>query len=404
MPTTLSIELFSGTLVIHPDPGTVPLQRLLGFASRYSSQRKFLFVSKILGKHYPVSNTLLRWSYRAIARNIMPLLCAGDSVWVGMAETATGLGYGVYAAARQSGLQQAVFLQTSRYHLAGQEFLAFQEAHSHATDFFLYLPAAAHLRQRFAHASSLVLIDDEISTGKTFLRLIQAYIALNPSLTQVFIVSLVNFASLTDRTTLEQEAGIAVHWIYLRSGQWVFSEKTQAPLAPPAINVSSNQACKRHLLAWPGRLGIEAPIQLSPDTLNRLLPLLSPNALQLKQAVLVLGTGECNAPALLLANVLEQHGLRVKVQATTRSPILVGHDIRCREEFSDNYDDNIANFIYNLEPDAYQAIILCHETPLNPAINSLMTRWQAISARFALSPTALDTVEHTYATLHFSRP
>jgi len=36
-----------------------------------------------------------------------------------MAETATGLGYGVFESACHAGVQNALFIQTTRYHLAG---------------------------------------------------------------------------------------------------------------------------------------------------------------------------------------------------------------------------------------------------------------------------------------------
>jgi len=63
-----------------------------------------------------------------------------------------------------------LFIQTTRYHLDGIERLEFEEAHSHATDFFLYYPVHPDYRKQFLKAETLVLIDDEISTGKTFLR------------------------------------------------------------------------------------------------------------------------------------------------------------------------------------------------------------------------------------------
>ncbi|MGZ8947479.1 MAG: phosphoribosyltransferase domain-containing protein, partial [Methylococcaceae bacterium] len=164
MSKKLTIKLDTGTLHLNLSPGHIPLKRLLGFAARVSSKRKFLFVSKILGKHYPVTPKMMSWSYRALARSVMQRGINGVSLWVGMAETATGLGYGVFAAACHEGAPNALFMQTTRYHLDGVERLAFDEAHSHATDFFLYYPERADHRQHFLNAQTLVLIDDEIST------------------------------------------------------------------------------------------------------------------------------------------------------------------------------------------------------------------------------------------------
>ena len=144
-----------------------------------------------------------------------------------MAETATGLGYGVFEAACHAGVQNALFMQTTRYHLAGIERLEFEEAHSHATDFFLYYPVRPDYRTQFLNAETLVLIDDEISTGKTFLRLIKAYQRVNPRLHKVFIVSLVNFAHPDDRAALESQAGVAVEWVCFRQGLLRFEDQSK---------------------------------------------------------------------------------------------------------------------------------------------------------------------------------
>ncbi len=402
MQKTLSIQLATGHLKLDVAPGKIPVQRLLGFAARISSKRKFLFVSKILGKHYPVSPILMRWSYRALARQVLQQALGQGSVWIGMAETATGLGYGVYEAACDEGLQDALFMQTTRYHLEGAEKLHFQEAHSHATDFFLYFPEAANLRQQFLTAATLVLIDDEISTGKTFLRLIKAYQTINPNLQQAFIVSLVNFAHADDRTALEVEAGIPIRWIWLRAGEVSFEDQGNTALENVVVNVSSNADCKKTLLAWPGRLGLAAPISLEKNTVATVTPLFeNPDD---PRPILVLGTGECNAPAFMLGRALEQAGFKVKIQSTTRSPIHVGNDITAVCQFEDNYQDGIPNFIYNLDAAVYRDIILCHETPLCLALIQRLHVWQAISARLEVVDSLNGESIKPYAKLHFFRP
>ena len=396
MQETLTIKLATGILHLTMQPGRIPLNRLLGFAARVSSKRKFLLVSKVLGKHYPVTPKVMSWSYRALARAVLKLGVGQSALWVGMAETATGLGYGVFEAACREGAQQALFIQTTRYHLDGIDRLEFEEAHSHATDFFLYYPEQSKHRAQFLSAETLVLIDDEISTGKTFLRLIKAYQGINPGLQKVFIVSLVNFAHADDRQALENQAGVAVEWVCLRQGSLRFDDCQNAAIDSISVNVSGNGACKKALLAWPGRLGLDAPIRLENGIVE-----------QLRQSdfrgdgrpILVLGTGECNAPAYLLGRELENQGFKVNVQSTTRSPIHPGNAIGLVCQFEDNYGDAIANFIYNVNPDDYQDIILCHETPLCASLNERLHAWQAIGARFELQA---DNPNH--AKLHFFRP
>lgn len=400
MPKTLTVTLETGLLHINAEPGSVPLKRLLGFAARISSKRKFLLVSKVLGKHYPVSPHIMSWSYRALTRAVLKSGIIGESLWLGMAETATGLGYGVFAAAYREGIRNGLFMQTTRYHLEGVERLEFQEAHSHATDFFLYYPDTSERRRQFCQVQTLVLIDDEISTGKTFLRLIQAYRAINPNLCKVFIVSLVNFANPFDRKALETEAGVDVKWVSLRQGWFNFEDHNNPELSNTTVNVSGNGRCKKQLFGWPGRQGINAPITLESNVIETLLAYFKPCTASdtPTRPILVLGSGECNAPAYLLGQELERQGYKVKMQSTTRSPIHQSNDITSVIQFEDNYDDGIPNFIYNLNPDDYQEIILCHETPLCHSLHTLLDQWHAISARIDLPAYS------THATLHFFRP
>jgi hypothetical protein len=393
MKKLVTVQLETGILQLDLDPGRVPLKRLLGFAARVSSKRKFLLVSKVLGKHYPVTPKMMSWSYRALARAVLASGVGESSIWIGMAETATGLGYGVFEAAYREGVNDALFLQTTRYQLADVQRLEFEEAHSHATDFFLYYPTDAAHKKQFLTADTLVLIDDEISTGRTFLRLIQAYQKVNPALHKVFIVSLVNFAHPDDRRYLETEAGVSVEWVCFRQGLLSFEDHCNAVIDAITVNASSNNACKKHLLAWQGRLGLTEPVEITADPTAHFKTTEQDN-----RPVLVLGTGECNAPAYLLGRTLATQGLKVKVQSTTRSPIHLGNEIRLICQFEDNYEDGIANFIYNMNPADYREIILCHETPLNAPLLKLLHDWNAISARFELTSNA------AYATLHFFRP
>ncbi len=162
-----------------------------------------------------------------------------------------------------------------------------------------------------------------------------------------------------------------------------------------SVNVSGNGECKKHLLSWPGRLGMKSPVTLADGDVDRLVNQFNADELR---PIMVLGTGECNAPAYLLGRKLEHRGFKVRVQSTTRSPIHPGNDIASVCRFEDNYQDSIANFIYNLNPDDYREIILCHETPLCDALLKRLHEWHAISARIELNP------QSSHAKLHFFRP
>jgi len=82
--------------------------------------------------------------------------------------------------------------------------------------------------------------------------------------------------------------------------------------------------------------------------------------------VLVLGTAEFMYPPYLLALYLEENGIDVYNQATTRSPINIDGEIKSKLNFIDNYFENIDNFLYNVIDREYDKIYICYETTQKP--------------------------------------
>ena len=64
----------------------------------------------------------------------------------------------------------------------------------------------------------------------------------------------------------------------------------------------------------------------------------------------------------VLAEALEKRGCHVRFSAVTRSPIALGHAIGSALSFRDSYGMGIPNFAYNVDPSAYDRILLCTET------------------------------------------
>ena len=118
----------------------MPLDELCGFARRRSRKRGFVFVSKVLGKHYPVRPKRMAEMHDRLAERLTDV--PGPALVIALAETATGLGHGVYEAwLRRSGRDDVLFLHTTRYRLNRPLALTFDESHSHATEHLLYEPA-----------------------------------------------------------------------------------------------------------------------------------------------------------------------------------------------------------------------------------------------------------------------
>ncbi|MEO7496849.1 MAG: TRSP domain-containing protein, partial [Massilia sp.] len=89
------------------------------------------------------------------------------------------------------------------------------------------------------------------------------------------------------------------------------------------------------------------------------------------ERALVLGTGEFMHPSYLLAAALEQAGIAVKVQSTTRSPILTWGAVGSALRFADNYGEGVTNYLYNVSRDQYEHVFICHETAPGDALYDL---------------------------------
>jgi hypothetical protein len=87
------IPLNNGYLDLFVEPSEYLMGTLLDFASRENPNRAYLFLSKVLGKYIPCLPSDMRKSYKALANKIT---VTGDSLVLGVAETATGLGGGVF--------------------------------------------------------------------------------------------------------------------------------------------------------------------------------------------------------------------------------------------------------------------------------------------------------------------
>jgi len=104
----MKIQLKTGDLEILSN-NHEELQSLTGFGSRHHNRKRgFVFVSKVLGKHYPVKPSVMENIYRKLATLVSAKLdVTRPTLVIGFAETATALGHGVY---QQLNLSQAFYI------------------------------------------------------------------------------------------------------------------------------------------------------------------------------------------------------------------------------------------------------------------------------------------------------
>ncbi|MFZ1389363.1 MAG: phosphoribosyltransferase domain-containing protein [Thiolinea sp.] len=348
---TLSVELATGTLTltIQPSESAYTPDDLFGFAQRRNPKRAFLFVSKVLGRHIPVAPSTMRAATDTLAAHI-PTDLPTPILVIGMAETAIALGAGVQQALSRTH-PDTLYLCTTRHPLDKPVLVEFKEEHSHATHQVLHYPANPEHQMLLKQARSLVLVDDEASTGKTFANLLQAFKAAGLDQFERIVVT-----TLTDWSGGKAAANLGKHAssVALLAGHWDWQPNNAPPPDMPHVDVvGTGQWLANPKYDW-ARLGKAA--HWIPQHLHDI-------KVQPKQRILVLGTGEFVWPPFLWAEYLEQQGAHVQFSATTRSPITLGHSIQERFCLHDNYGQGIANFLYNVKPDAYERIFICTETP-----------------------------------------
>jgi hypothetical protein len=352
-----------GTLRLTVEEAALPLDALCGFAGRRSRKRGFVVVSRVLGKHVPVRPRVIADTHARLAAGLLDL--PGPVVFVALAETATGLGQGVFEeVVRRTDRGDLLFLHTTRYRLDRPLAFGFEEPHSHAPDHLLYEPIDPDGADLFGGAASLVLIDDEISTGRTLLNLAAAYRRLNPRLAAVHLVCLTDWLGAR-RAGLAAELGVPVRVHSLLRGGLAFDpDPTFDP--GPAPDVTGRGDRKDALLPTNhGRLGVRGPRAYDLDGM------IATAGVQPGERVLVLGTGEFMHPPFRLARRLEERGWDVVYQSTTRSPLVGGGELGAVLEFADNTGDDMPNFLYNVADRTYDRVLVGYETRPLPANHRL---------------------------------
>ena len=351
--------------------GDAELAELIVPGLRRNPRRAHLLVSTVLGKHIPADPAAVRASADRLA-DLVADRVDGPCVVFGFAETATGLGHCL--AAR---LGAAVYLQSTRRPGATTHG-EFTEGHSHATSHLLQ-PTSPDL---LSAADTLVLVDDEISTGATALDSIRALHGLAPHRRYV-VASLVDLRSpahVAENDRVASAAGLDVAFVALAHGTVELPDGLPARVADLPATPSNPRAGRAGAVrtvhaAWPqdvpdgGRHGVLAADQ--PRLEEAAATVAATIAAELDdRPVIVVGHEELMYLPLCVAESLARSGFRVRFQTTTRSPALVrdeaGYPLRRGFEFLSPEPDAEAprRHLYNAAwPGADARIVLVADSP-----------------------------------------
>ncbi|QMV44961.1 hypothetical protein FPL14_09775 [Cohnella cholangitidis] len=376
-------------------------------AARINKKRSFLFVSKVLGKHLPVhpslslisgamlgclyetsilerqtsSVSVRQWHeafdnparadelYGRLMDN--KIMVEEPTLFIGFAETATALGHSMFDAFDGN----VMYLHTTREQIEDRtSVINFEEEHSHAMSHRCY----AEDTDIFRKASRIVLVDDEMTTGKTSLNIIKELFETFGQRDYV-VASLLDWRSRDDRSRygqLERELGIRIRCLSLVEGAIRVKgnpsdERDQsAPVDVPDCAISfrrhdisgffshmgtslADKTTAVPYLTNTGRFGMDARhgAELDREVAYAAKRLVSERT---GKRVLCMGTGEFMYIPMRIANLM---GDGVYYQSTTRSPIypMQGehYAVTSAYRFESADDATVANFMYNVTPGQY---------------------------------------------------
>jgi hypothetical protein len=387
----------------------LPIESLFSMAARINKKRSFLFVSKLIGKHLPINPKLGLLTGALLAARYYESVhgeeCPYKDEWlssflmsepiftklsfissqvnpliIGFAETATALGHAFFDC-----FEKADYFHTTREVLYGRDpLITFEEEHSHATSHRCYIPEGM-----IANKREIILVDDELTTGRTALNIIRSIHAKFPR-KEYSVVSILDWRSEDNKqefAKLETLLGITIHVVSLLSGnvqveQLKNIEHPEGSSPTASINVPvmeeihlpeifaevqvpsvlTNQEINPvPFIGETGRFGINSALnEENQQKLKSIGKMLAERRSGAK--TLCLGTGEF---MYLPMKIAAEMGSGVFFQSSTRSPIFIqnrnGYGARYGLSFPNPEDFSIPHFIYNFACGDYDDVFLFFE-------------------------------------------
>lgn len=350
-------------LRVAPSPYTG--RDLVRVASRLrNAKRGYLLVDPLQGKHMPADPAVALGLGRYLGAAVRAAFPGARTV-IGFSETATAIGRCVAGELAEG----AFFVQTTREpDVEGSRWILFEEEHSHASEQRL---CADELEKAIRDPGEIVLVDDELSTGRTVLNLARALLGEFPALVDRKLVA----ASLINRLDEDQvaaldEVGISCVCLVHRSQQDYSAvaemydttdpESAERPAAPTDAPDRTVDAALPFQDPRVGHVcvGMRREVKALATHVKAALG-------RRKQRLLVLGTEEFMHVPMLLAQELQARWCaeRVQFHATTRSPIGVCADpnypIWNGYSMPSMYGDRVS-YIYDMEP--ADAAVVCTDS------------------------------------------
>lgn len=367
---------------------------LFRIAERQNPKRAFLFVSTVLGRHIPVRPEAHRKALKALAESVVLVLGSGPVLVMSYAETAIGLGLGVFdVLTRKLKDRSMAYLPTTRFRPDDvTPWFTTREDHSHAVDHMILRPEFTGLASEAD--ATLVIVDDETTTGKTFSGLAEGLARVGETPARIVLVTLTDWSDGASRTSVHSVFPDAdVQTVSLLSGRYSWEQ------APDVVPRALPPGCAPCCAPWSPasqmpfvvpRSGITSDVHAAErrawrDFVNHgLLPGIPEDA-----RVLVVGTGEHVWHPFLAAERIERAGHVTRFIATTRSPVARGPVVPHQITFPDHYGLGIPMYLNNVQPGAWDYVMIFSETDFDGVCPDLRS---AFSAGVVVTPDSVRTM------------
>lgn len=216
--TQLKYQLDCGILSLDINKEVLPFDQLVDVAERINPKRPFLFVSKVIGRYIPTSLKTMHNIAGLLTEQIpTELLKDTKTTVISLSETALGLGALVHQNLRDNN-HTNLNVFTTRHRSTQEVLCGFQESHSHLPNHYIYKSSDEACNQHLFDTETLILVDDEITTGNTLQNLYQSLSF--PKVKKVILLSLTDWSGKSF-----DDWGIDVHKYSLIEGTYSW-EKT----------------------------------------------------------------------------------------------------------------------------------------------------------------------------------
>lgn len=345
-----------------------PVDEFIKIAKRHNnSKREFLFVNTLLGKHIATNARDVINANRMLYDKLENLFVTNKwndkkVLLIGFAETATALAQHIMLLPTGSKKVNIVgYAQTTRekimdngyMNIMGYTNIAFEEEHSHATTQSLYF-------DKNLDYDIVVFVDDEITTGKTVLNLIDKFEKHQPN-KQYIVTSILNWQNDHDSQIFKEKG---IYTVSLVTGKIKDNLPKIDIYLGDLHDIYSNE--KHYNITLPRESNLRTPI--NKNYIWKYILHICDKRLKLKYLnvtptkTLVIGAEENMFIPMWIASYLH-----ADVKATTRSPIEPSIDeeypISSRLRLNSAYDSERITYLYNIDKDiaTYKRFIIVVE-------------------------------------------